>query len=78
MTQKLKKGRRLGAKNVSGCDDAPMNDSMVKLILQSAGFNSVDEVRKIAKEENEKALQAAFEQPVDFDKPDWIKSDERK
>ena len=48
------------------------NETLVKLILRNAGFSSASEVRKIAKEENKKALQAAFEKPVDFDKPDWI------
>lgn len=48
------------------------NETLVKLILRNAGFASADEVRKVAKEENEKALQAAFEKPIDFDKPDWI------
>jgi len=39
----------------SSPEDDPMNETMVRLILKHAGFNSVEEVRKIAKEEDAKA-----------------------
>lgn len=51
MSKKNIKKNDKGSNNV----DEPMNETMVKLILQAAGFSSPEEVRKIVEEENNKA-----------------------
>ena len=54
----------------ASAEDEPMNDTLVKLILRSAGFSSPEEVRKVAKREQDKALNKST---IDFDTPDWVK-----
>ena len=69
----MKKSKLNKTKNYRGptsAEDEPMNDAMVKLILRAAGFSSPEEVRKVAQNEQNKALKKTV---INYDAPAWIK-----
>jgi len=67
---KSKLNKTKNYKGPTSAEDEPMNENMVKLILQAAGFSSPEEVRKIAEKEQNKALNKSV---INYDAPAWIK-----